>query len=177
MLLFVCRVVKKVTHHHVHHIVSSPKSRLHLSEQQNVEQLSDLLRALINKQKTSSSIDAFNLLADGSSQIPIKIDNTEQETKPLEVESEDEFTKNINHEIVFEDEDEDANKKEEKQTVHVIEPGTRTSKKINNKKKKHKKALVYKINPEMDIKENKMITVHDLVKSAAEKSATGKGPY
>lgn len=169
-----CRVVKKVTHHHIHHIVSSPKSRLHLSEEQKVEQLSNLLKSLINKQKTSSSIDAINLLADGSSQIPIKIDSTEQDAKPLEVESEDEATKNINHEIVFEDEDEEANKGDEKQFVHVIESDTRKAQNTDNKKKWPKKTLVYKINPEM---ENKIVTVHDLEKFAAEKQATGKGPY
>lgn len=178
MLLFICRVVKKVTHHHIHHIVASPKSRLHLSDQQNVEQLSNLLKSLINKQKASSSIDSINLFADGSSQVPIKIDSTEQDTKPLEVESEDEVTKNINHEIVFEDEDEDEpNKGEGKQFVHVIEPETRKPKNIDSKKKTPKKTVVYKIKPEKDLKEKKIITVHDLVKSAVEKPATGKGPY
>lgn len=172
-----CRVVKKVTHHHIHHIVASPKSRLHLDDQQNVNQLSSLLKSLINTQKTSS-IDAINLLADGSSQIPIKIHGTESDTKPLEVENEDESTKNINHEIVFEDDEEDSNKGTGKQFVKVIEAEARKQQGLDNRKKWPKTKLVYKINPEMDVtKENGVITVHDLVKTSSRKAETGKGPY
>lgn len=127
------RVVKRVTHHHIHHLV--PPKKTSSQSPAHVAKLNDLLiKSLYKLHGQKSSQDSINLLADASTPTLTKVSstvrkpNTGYHSKQHEVEADSKDTKqHVNHEVAFEDEE---TVDEQSGVVQIFKPKNKSEKSV-----------------------------------------------
>ena len=167
-----------MTHHHIHHIVSS-KNKEAGTDLSDPELKNLLIKSLYKLNNGKSGIDS--IFADGSSQTAIKLvpktlltSSEQANTKHLEVESEQNDpneSKNINHEIVFEDDEDD-----QRGLVHVYKQGNTDRRTDTGGIGATKQIYIEKIGPAEGVTDHKYITMaQDMAKSELN-GKSGKNP-